>query len=87
MTHHHSDLAIGFPHVPSAECGALRAIVSVVSIPKPEVEVQAVLEEQRRVPIGAVHAWRFGYSRSAKTRTPMTKPASFTSCPGRTRAV
>jgi hypothetical protein len=67
MNHPRPDLAAAYPHVPGAEQGGFSTTVSLLGINEPELEVQAVLEDQRRVLIGTVHAWCDGGSGSGTT--------------------
>jgi glycosyltransferase involved in cell wall biosynthesis/peptidoglycan/xylan/chitin deacetylase (PgdA/CDA1 family)/SAM-dependent methyltransferase len=62
------DVAAAFPHVPSADRSGFQTTVSLPTI-KPDLEllVQAVLQDQSRVPLGVIHTrlcWREGTTAS-----------------------
>ena len=55
------DLAAAFPHIPEAEHAGFTTSASLVGMGELEVGVRAVLDDQRRVPIGIIRAraaWR-----------------------------
>jgi glycosyltransferase involved in cell wall biosynthesis/peptidoglycan/xylan/chitin deacetylase (PgdA/CDA1 family)/SAM-dependent methyltransferase len=62
------DVAAAFPHVPSADRSGFQTTLSLPTI-KPDLEllVQAVLQDQSRVPLGVIHTrlcWREGTTAS-----------------------
>ena len=50
------DLSAAFPHIPDAEHGGFSTSASLVGMSELELGVRAVLEDQRRVPIGIIRA-------------------------------
>ena len=52
------DLSAAFPHIPDAEHGGFSTSASLVGMSELELGVRAVLEDQRRVPLGTIHARR-----------------------------
>ncbi len=52
------DLAQGFPHVPDAVHGGFRTRVSVLGMRTLELQLQAVLRDHSRVPLGTLRAQR-----------------------------
>ncbi|MGH8064308.1 MAG: glycosyltransferase [Candidatus Entotheonellia bacterium] len=52
------DVAAAFPQVPSAERSGFRASVSVLGMTARDLQVQAVLQDQSRVPLGVIRARR-----------------------------
>jgi len=52
------DLAQGFPHVPDAVHGGFRTRVSVLGMRTLELQLQAVLRDHSRVPLGTLRAHR-----------------------------
>jgi glycosyltransferase involved in cell wall biosynthesis len=58
MNDRRPDLLAHYPYAPDTERSGFRTSLSPVGLSRLEIEVQAVLQDQRRVPIGSVHVQR-----------------------------
>jgi glycosyltransferase involved in cell wall biosynthesis len=50
------DIEVAFPQVAGAAYSGFRTTVSLMGMTEPELQVQAVLQDQQRVALGAIHA-------------------------------
>lgn len=63
-----SELTTGYPRIPGAERGGFRTSVSPIGMTEAELHLQAVLQDQRRVPIGTIRKRRARWHKDGSER-------------------